>query len=92
MGRFEMQQRRIVEGLYYSAANAHLPTHFDDSPRPRRTPGARKPGHRGPGRQPELGRARTQLDDAQKAMQQRGWEKSGKATDGLKCLAAGPEQ
>jgi hypothetical protein len=38
MGRFEMQQRRIVEGLDYFAVNVDSPKHSDDSLRPRSTP------------------------------------------------------
>jgi len=43
-----------------------------------------------PGRMPELGQAKTQLDEAQKAIQQGDWEKFGKAMDGLKRLLAEP--
>jgi uncharacterized membrane protein (UPF0182 family) len=43
-----------------------------------------------PSRQPELGQAKTQLDEAQKAIQQGDWEKFGKAMDGLKRLLAEP--
>ena len=43
-----------------------------------------------PGAQPELGRARAQFDDAQKAMQQGNWEDFGKAMDALKRLLNGP--
>jgi len=41
---------------------------------------------------PELGQARTQFDEAQKAMQQGDWEKFGKAMEALKRLLAGPTQ
>ncbi len=44
------------------------------------------------GRQPELGHARAQFDEAQKAMQQGDWEKFGKAMDALKRLLTGPAQ
>ena len=43
-----------------------------------------------PGRQPELGQARAQFDEAQKAMQQGNWEDFGKAMDALKRLLNGP--
>ena len=43
-------------------------------------------------RQPELGQARTQFDEAQKAMQQGDWAKFGQAMEGLKRLLAGPTQ
>ena len=43
-----------------------------------------------PGAQPELGQARAQFDDAQKAMQQGKWEDFGKAMDALKRLLNGP--
>ncbi|MGA2225183.1 MAG: UPF0182 family protein [Syntrophobacteraceae bacterium] len=39
---------------------------------------------------PELGQARAQFDEAQKAMQQGDWEKFGKAMDMLKRLLTGP--
>jgi uncharacterized membrane protein (UPF0182 family) len=42
------------------------------------------------GRQPELGQARAQFDDAQKAMQQGNWENFGKAMDALKRSLNGP--
>ncbi len=42
--------------------------------------------------QPELGQARAQFDEAQKAMQQGDWEKFGKAMDALKRLLTGPAQ
>ena len=42
--------------------------------------------------QPELGQARAQFDEAQKAMQQGDWEKFGKAMEALKRLLAGPAQ
>jgi len=45
-----------------------------------------------PRRQPELGQARAQFDEAQKAMQQGDWEKFGKAMDVLKRLLNGPAQ
>ena len=41
---------------------------------------------------PELGQARTQFDEAQKAMQQGDWEKFGKAMEALKRLLTGPAQ
>ena len=43
-----------------------------------------------PGGQPELGQARAQFDDAQKAMQQGNWEDFGKSMDALKRLLNGP--
>jgi hypothetical protein len=43
-------------------------------------------------RQPELGQARAQFDEAQKAMQQGNWEKFGTAMDELKRLLTGPAQ
>jgi uncharacterized membrane protein (UPF0182 family) len=43
-----------------------------------------------PGRQPELGQARTQLESAQKAIQQGDWEKFGKAMEALKRLLNEP--
>jgi len=43
-----------------------------------------------PGRQPELGQARAQFDDAQKAMQQGNWGDFGKSMDALKRLLSGP--
>jgi hypothetical protein len=39
-----------------------------------------------------LGQARTQFDEAQKAMQQGDWAKFGQAMEGLKRLLAGPTQ
>jgi hypothetical protein len=39
-----------------------------------------------------LGQARTQFDEAQKAMQQGDWVKFGKAMEALKRLLAGPAQ
>jgi uncharacterized membrane protein (UPF0182 family) len=42
--------------------------------------------------QPELGQARAQFDEAQKAMQQGDWEQFGKAMDMLKRLLTGPAQ
>ena len=42
--------------------------------------------------QPELGQAKAQFDEAQKAMQQGNWEKFGKAMDALKRLLNGPAQ
>ncbi|MGB8495646.1 MAG: UPF0182 family protein [Candidatus Acidiferrum sp.] len=42
--------------------------------------------------QPELGQARAQFDEAQKAMQQGDWEKFGKAMEALKHLLTGPAQ
>ncbi len=43
-------------------------------------------------RQPQLGQARAEFDDAQKAMQQGDWENFGKAMDALKRSLAGPAQ
>ncbi len=43
-------------------------------------------------RQPELGQARAQFDEAQKAMQKGDWEDFGKAMDALKRLLNGPAQ
>lgn len=43
-------------------------------------------------RQPELGQARAQFDEAQKAMQQGDWEKFGKAMEELRRLLNGPTQ
>ncbi len=43
-----------------------------------------------PGGQPELGQARAQFDDAQKAMQQGNWADFGKSMDALKRLLNGP--
>ncbi len=43
-------------------------------------------------RQPELGQARAQFDEAQKAMQQGDWGKFGKAMDALKRSLVGPAQ
>jgi uncharacterized membrane protein (UPF0182 family) len=43
-------------------------------------------------RQPEWDRARAQLDEAQKALEQGDWAKFGKAMDGLKRLLTGPAQ
>jgi hypothetical protein len=42
--------------------------------------------------QPELGKARAQFDEAQKAMQRGDWEKFGKAMDALKRLLSEPAQ
>jgi uncharacterized protein len=42
--------------------------------------------------QPELGQARAEFDEAQKAMQQGNWEKFGKAMEALKRLLNGPAQ
>ena len=42
--------------------------------------------------QPELGQARAQFDEAQKAIEQGDWEKFGKAMDMLKRLLTGPAQ
>ena len=39
-----------------------------------------------PGQQPKLVQARTQLEEAQNAIQQGDWEKFGKAMEGLKRL------
>ena len=41
---------------------------------------------------PELGQARAQFDEAQKAMQQGDWGNFGKAMDALKRLLTGPTQ
>ena len=41
---------------------------------------------------PELGQAKTQFDEAQKAMQQGDWETFGKAMEALKRLLTGPAQ
>ena len=43
-------------------------------------------------RQPELGQAKAQFDEAQKAIEQGDWEKFGKAMDILKRLLTGPAQ
>jgi len=43
-------------------------------------------------RQPVLGQARAQFDDAQKAMQQGNWANFGRAMDALKRSLAGPAQ
>ena len=43
-----------------------------------------------PGAQPELGRARAQFDDAQKAMEQGNWADFGKSMDALKRLLNAP--
>jgi uncharacterized protein len=43
-----------------------------------------------PGGHPELGQARAQFDDAQKAMQQGNWGDFGKSMDALKRLLNGP--
>jgi hypothetical protein len=43
-----------------------------------------------PSRQPDLGQARTQLEEAQKAIQQGDWEKFGKAMEGLKRMLTEP--
>jgi uncharacterized membrane protein (UPF0182 family) len=40
--------------------------------------------------QPDLGQAKAQFDDAQKAMQQGNWGDFGKAMDALKRLLNGP--
>ena len=45
-----------------------------------------------PSRQPELSQARTQLEEAQKAIQQGDWEKFGKAMEALKHLLTGPSR
>ncbi len=45
-----------------------------------------------PRRQPELGQARAQFDEVQKAMQQGDWGKFGKAMDALKRSLVGPAQ
>jgi uncharacterized membrane protein (UPF0182 family) len=45
-----------------------------------------------PQRQPELGQAKAQFDEAQKALQQGDWEKFGKAMDVLKHSLSGPAQ
>ena len=41
---------------------------------------------------PELGQAKAQFDEAQKAMQQGNWEKFGKAMETHKRLLSGPSQ
>jgi uncharacterized membrane protein (UPF0182 family) len=43
-----------------------------------------------PGGRPELGQARAQFDDAQKAMQQGNWGDFGKSMEALKRLLNGP--
>jgi uncharacterized protein len=43
-----------------------------------------------PGAQPELGRARAQFDDAQKAMEQGNWADFGKSMEALKRLLNAP--
>jgi len=43
-------------------------------------------------RQPGLGQARAQFDDAQKAMQEGNWSNFGKSMDALKRSLAGPTQ
>ncbi len=43
-------------------------------------------------RQPELGQAKAQFDEVQKAMQQGNWAKFGEAMDALKRLLTGPAQ
>ncbi len=43
-----------------------------------------------PGAQPELGQARAQFEDAQKAMQQGNWADFGKSMDALKRLLNAP--
>jgi uncharacterized membrane protein (UPF0182 family) len=53
---------------------------------------AQAPGARVPGGQLELGRARAQFDDAQKAMQQGNWGDFGKSMDALKRSLNGPAQ
>ena len=45
-----------------------------------------------PGQQPEFGQAKTQFDEAQKAMQQGDWATFGKAMEALKRVLAGPAQ
>ena len=45
-----------------------------------------------PGGKTELGQARAQFDEAQKALQREDWEKFGKAMDALKRSLAGPAQ
>ena len=51
---------------------------------------AQASGVRAPGGQLELGQARAQFDDAQKAMQQGNWGDFGKSMDALKRLLNGP--
>ena len=56
--------------------------------------GAQQPQKGTPARSgtPELGQARTQFDEAQKAMQQGDWAKFGQAMEALKRSLAGPTQ
>jgi len=56
--------------------------------------GTQQPQNAGqaPRGQPELGQARAQFDEAQKAMQQGNWGNFGKAMDALKRLLNGPAQ
>ncbi len=51
---------------------------------------AQVPGTAAPAGHPELGQARAQFDDAQKAMQQGNWGDFGKSMEALKRLLAGP--
>ena len=53
---------------------------------------AQAPGARAPGGQPELGQARAEFDEAQKAMRQGNWGNFGKAMDALKRSLTGPAQ
>ena len=56
--------------------------------------GTQQPQTAAPGarRQPELGQARAQFDEAQKAMQQGDWGNFGKAMEALKRLLNGAAQ
>ena len=56
--------------------------------------GAQQPQKAGqaPRRHPELGQAKAQFDDAQKAMQQGNWGDFGKAMEALKRSLNGPAQ
>jgi uncharacterized membrane protein (UPF0182 family) len=49
-------------------------------------------GAQAPTRQPEWGQARTQLEQAQKALQEGDWERFGKAMAGLERLLAEPQR
>ena len=51
---------------------------------------AQAPGAQAPGGHPQLGQARVQFDNAQKAMQQGNWGDFGKSMEALKRLLAGP--
>jgi uncharacterized membrane protein (UPF0182 family) len=56
------------------------------------TPQPQNAGQASRGRPEELGQARAQFEDAQKAMEQGNWGNFGKAMDGLKRLLTGPEK